>query len=75
MADPTQIRNRIGPDVATFSDQIRKYPVLLSALEVRDCDCFEFGTAKPTAEQYRQHSVISFPRSVVRSKACSRVWP
>src|SRR4051794_2844908 len=42
------IRNRNGSDVATFSDQISKHPVLLSALEVANADGSKFGTAKPT---------------------------
>lgn len=57
---PDPIRNGYGPDVTAFSNQISEYPVLLPALQVRDCHCCEFGTAKPTAQHHGDHGVISF---------------
>jgi hypothetical protein len=56
MAGPT--RNRNGPHVAALSDQVSEHPVL-SPLKVVYPDCCEFSSAQPTAEQYRDHRIIS----------------
>jgi hypothetical protein len=45
--------------VTAFPDQVSKHPVLLSPLKVVYPDCCEFGSAQPTAEQYRDDRVVS----------------
>jgi hypothetical protein len=60
MADPTQPGTGTVLDVTTLSDQISKDPALFSALQVINLGARKLGTTESTAQQHRNHRVISF---------------
>jgi len=52
-------RDRYGPHMSAFADEVRQNPVILPELEVFNLHRHNLGPAKTTTHQHRQHSFVT----------------